>query len=137
MNAREQARVIVIAALPVDDTPTAFKVADQISDKWESQLKDLQDRIQYVIDYMNSNRLLEDGCFTFPDGVTYWASGLEPRPKLLRTHITVVDMDESELERVPMVEYVEDDEDDWLPCPGLCLHRQCEAWHAGNEATWD
>lgn len=31
--------------------------------------------IQYLIDYLDGEGLLEEGCFTFPDGTTWWATG--------------------------------------------------------------
>jgi hypothetical protein len=32
-------------------------------------------RIQFMVDYMNTEGLLSEGCFTFPDGETWWACG--------------------------------------------------------------
>ncbi len=42
--------------------------------------EDIETRLQFVIDALNESNQLADHCFTFPDGLTWWATGFEPRP---------------------------------------------------------
>jgi hypothetical protein len=37
-------------------------------------IRDLSAQVQFAVDYMNDHGLLEEGCFTFPDGVTVHAT---------------------------------------------------------------
>ena len=37
-------------------------------------LDDLESEVQFCVDYMDSHGLLDDHCFTFPDGKTVWAT---------------------------------------------------------------
>lgn len=39
-----------------------------------ARVVDLAAKVQFLVDYMNSEGLLEEGCFTFPDGETWWAT---------------------------------------------------------------
>lgn len=39
-----------------------------------SVIKDLNARIQYLVDYIDGEGRLEEHCFTFPDGETWWSS---------------------------------------------------------------
>lgn len=39
-------------------------------------------RIQFMVDYMDGAGILMDGCFTFPDGTTIWATGKEPETEV-------------------------------------------------------
>ena len=32
-------------------------------------------KVQYLVDYLEGRGLLEEHCFTFPDGDTWWATG--------------------------------------------------------------
>lgn len=38
-------------------------------------------KIRYMVDYLDQQGLLEEHCFTFPDGDTWWATGHEPSPE--------------------------------------------------------
>lgn len=31
-------------------------------------------KVQFCVDFMHNNGMLEDGSFTFPDGDTFWAT---------------------------------------------------------------
>lgn len=37
------------------------------------------DLIQYMVDWADEYGLLEEHCFTFPEGTTWWATGKEPK----------------------------------------------------------
>lgn len=46
----------------------------------QTQLQDLVAKLQFLVDYMYSEGMLEaDGCFTFPDGDTWQASQMIAR----------------------------------------------------------
>jgi hypothetical protein len=36
----------------------------------KDELNEERFRLQYLVNYMDGRELLEDGCFTFPDGTT-------------------------------------------------------------------
>ena len=46
-----------------------------------TEVDDLRAKLQFLIDVMHGNEgdMLPEGCFTFPDGETWWATGKEPK----------------------------------------------------------
>lgn len=43
------------------------------------QILELQSRINTLLNWAADEGHLEDGCFTFPDGETWWADGKAPQ----------------------------------------------------------
>lgn len=41
-------------------------------------IKELSDKIQFLVDWADSNHMLRDGSFTFPDGDVWKARDIEP-----------------------------------------------------------
>lgn len=41
-------------------------------------LADLSTKVQFLVDHLNEIDQLEEHCFTFPDGDTWFATGHEP-----------------------------------------------------------
>lgn len=44
-----------------------------IQESAEVHVTELVARVQFLVDYMDTRELLSEGCFTFPDGETWWA----------------------------------------------------------------
>lgn len=62
------------------------KLTTKDIDKIKEIVGDLESQVQYLVDYMDSLGLLSEGCFSFPHGVTIWATGKEPGS----THLTLL-----------------------------------------------
>ena len=45
-------------------------------------VEELADEVQFVVDYMDGRgNILDEHCFTFPDGHTVYATGHDPHPE--------------------------------------------------------
>ena len=54
---------------------------DDMNKRFYDMNADLDMKLQFIVDFMDSRGWLSDHTFTFPDGDTYWATGYEPRPE--------------------------------------------------------
>jgi hypothetical protein len=48
--------------------------ADNLLNNAINHIHNLEIQIQFMVDYMNDRGLLEEGCFTFPNGITIHAT---------------------------------------------------------------
>ena len=44
----------------------------------DGRITQLNAQIQFLVDFLNTSGLLADGCFTFPDGETVYATKIKP-----------------------------------------------------------